>query len=167
MHVFTFTLLIYWEEMRIPHDACCNFLHHYFCNALKLKCSALHMLTYFSEQAWHLAIQHKTIINMVTKLQKKLQARTTLHLVIYLLGGLFLCWCRLKTAVFSSHSQNQEIAFENFSRTKSAKNGLKALNMSGIYPFNTRCSWNVTQVSSKHSHLSHSLQVKMVVICHH
>ena len=100
---------------------------------------------------------------MVTKLHMKLWVRRTLHLIICLSGGLFLHWCRLKKAVFSSHSQKQEIAFETFSRTKSGKNLLNALDMSGIYPFNTRWSWNVTQVSSKHSHVSHSLQVKMVI----
>lgn len=149
--------------MCIPHDACCNFLHHYFCNVSKLKCSALHTLTFFSEQICHLAIQHETIINAVTKLHEKLRVRRTLRLIICLSGGLFLHWCRLKKAVFSSHFQKQVIAFENFSRTKSAKNLLDALNTSGIYPFNTRWPWNVTQLSSKHSHLAHSPQVKMVV----
>lgn len=39
---------------------------------------------------------------------------------------------------------------------------LNVLNMSGIFPLNMRWSRYVTQVSSNHSHLSHS-QLKMVI----
>lgn len=111
---------------------------------------------FFSEQISHLDMQQETI-NMVTKLHKKLRERKTLHWIIYLSRDLFLHWCILKSAVFSRHFQNQEIAFENFSRRKSDRNLLNALNMSEIDPFKRRWSWSVTQVSSEHAQLSHSL----------
>lgn len=123
------------RKMRIPHGAHCNFLLHYFCNVSKLNCSALHMWKFFFST--NLTFGHE-IINIVTKLHKKLWVRRPLHLIICLLGGLFLHWCRLKKSVFSSCSEKQEIAFCGLEQSSIFQNLLNALNMSRIYLFNRR-----------------------------